>query len=55
MGRERALIHDEFPNYSLTIKLEALTADERSRAVASLGRALNKLGQRDDAGAKTAA
>ena len=48
------MIHDEFPNYSLTITLEALSADERSRAGASLGRALDKLGQREDV-AKTAA
>jgi adenylate cyclase len=55
LGSERELIHDEFPNYSLTIKLEALSADERSRAVASLGRALDKLGQREDVAGKTAA
>jgi hypothetical protein len=48
LGREREVIHDEFPNYSLTIKLEALSADERSRAVASLGRALDKLDHRED-------
>ena len=53
LGREREVIHDEFANYSLTIKLEALSAEERSRAVASLGRALDKLGRREDA--KTAA
>ena len=39
LGREREVIHDEFANYSLMIKLEALSADERSRAVASLGQA----------------
>jgi hypothetical protein len=49
------VIHDEFANYSLTIKLEALSADERSRAVASLSRALEKLDQREDIAVKTAA
>jgi len=55
LGREREVIHDEFANYSLTIKLEALSADERSRAVASLSRALEKLDQREDIAVKTAA
>ncbi|HXV23458.1 MAG TPA: adenylate/guanylate cyclase domain-containing protein [Alphaproteobacteria bacterium] len=55
LGREREVIQDEFPNYSLTIKLEALSPEERNRAVASLSRALDKLGQREDVAAKTAA
>jgi class 3 adenylate cyclase len=55
LGREREIIHDEFHNYSLTIKPEALSADERSRAVASLTRALEKLGQREDVEVKPAA
>jgi class 3 adenylate cyclase len=55
LGRERQVIRDEFANYSLTIKLEALSADERSRAVASLSRALDKLGHREDVAVKTAA
>jgi hypothetical protein len=37
------------------IKLEALSAEERSRVVASLGRALDKLGQREGIAVKTAA
>jgi class 3 adenylate cyclase/PAS domain-containing protein len=55
LGREREVIHDEFPNYSLTIKLEALSADERSRAVASLSRALDKLDHREDVAVNPAA
>ena len=53
LGRKREVIHDEFPNYNLTIKLEELSSDERSRAVASLSRALDKLGQSEDVTVKT--
>jgi len=53
LGREREVIHDEFPNYNLTIKLEELSSDERSRAVASLSRALDKLDQFEDVTVKT--
>ena len=42
------MIQDKFPNYNLTINLEELSADQRSRAVASLSRALEKLGQPED-------
>jgi class 3 adenylate cyclase len=53
LGRESDVIHDEFPNYNLTIKLEEMSSDERSRAVASLSRALDKLGQSEDVAVKT--
>ena len=49
------VIHDEFPNYSLMIKVEALSPDERGRVAESLGRALDRLGQREGVSAKTAA
>lgn len=52
LGRERETIHDEFPNFNLRINLEALSADERSRAAASLSRALDKLGQSENVSAK---
>src|SRR5262245_31561278 len=55
LGRQHEVIQEEFPNYSLMIKLEALSTDERSRVVASLGRALDRLGQREGVAVKTAA
>jgi class 3 adenylate cyclase len=53
LGREREIIHDEFPHYNLMIKLEELSPDERNRAVASLSRALDKVGHVEDAAVKT--
>jgi adenylate cyclase len=52
LGREREVIQDNFPNYNLTINLEELSPDQRSRAVASLTRALDKLDQSEDVGIK---
>jgi class 3 adenylate cyclase len=48
LEREREVIQDDFPNYSLTINLEDLSADQRGRAVASLSRALDKLEHAED-------
>jgi hypothetical protein len=45
MGREREFIRDDFPNFNLNIDLEELSADEHSRAMAALSRALDKLGR----------
>jgi class 3 adenylate cyclase len=53
LGREHEVIQDEFPNYNLTINLEELSPNQRSRAVASLSRALGKLGQSEVVTAKT--
>lgn len=44
LEKEREVIHDVFPNYNLTIDLGKLSADEQSRVVESLSRALDKLG-----------
>jgi len=52
LEREHEVIQDDFPNYNLTINLEDLSPDQRSRAVASLTRALDKLGQSEDDTAK---
>jgi len=48
LEREREMIEDIFPNYSLTINLDELSPDQRSRAVISLNRALDQLGQSND-------
>jgi hypothetical protein len=44
LGREREVINEDFPNFNLKIDVEELSGDERSRAVATLGRALETLG-----------
>jgi class 3 adenylate cyclase len=49
LEREREMIQDIFPNYNLTINLDELSPDQRSRAVISLNRALDQLGQSKDA------
>jgi hypothetical protein len=48
LERKREMIQDIFPNYNLTINLEELSPDQRSRAVTSLNRALDQLGQSKD-------
>jgi adenylate cyclase len=48
LEREREMIQDIFPNYNLTINLDELSPDQRSRAVISLNRALDQLGQSKD-------
>jgi adenylate cyclase len=53
LGREREFIQDDFPNFSLTINLEELSPDQRSRAAASLRKALGKLGRSKDVAVKT--
>jgi hypothetical protein len=42
------MIQDIFPHYNLTINLDELSPDQRSRAVISLNRALEQLGQSKD-------
>ena len=48
LEREREMIQDIFPHYNLTINLDELSPDQRSRAVISLNRALEQLGQSKD-------
>lgn len=54
LGREREVIREDFPNFSLEIDVEGLSADERSRAESALGRALNKLRYADKNAIKNA-
>jgi class 3 adenylate cyclase/HAMP domain-containing protein len=44
LGREREVIYDDYPHYNLKIDFAKLSSDERSRAVVSLSRALDRLG-----------
>ena len=53
LGREREIIDEDFPNFNLKIDVEELSGDERSRAVAVLGRAMETLGNSGDGAAKS--
>ncbi len=53
LEKEQNLIHEDFPNFNLKINLEELSVDERSRAVAALSRALDTLGDSEEAAVKT--
>ncbi len=48
LQRDREVIREGFPNFNLEIDLEKLSADEQSRAVVALRRALEKLGRAEE-------
>ena len=48
LQRDREVIQEGFPNFSLEIDLEKLSANEHSRAVVTLRRALEKLRRADE-------
>jgi class 3 adenylate cyclase len=43
LEKEREMVREDFPNFNLNIDVEKLSADEHSRAVVALRRALEKL------------